>query len=68
MTTQHKNKFKEFLRACEQPIVKIVIAHLQVIWDDVEEVETNISYAISKGKGISIADGNYMIIPHPSNF
>ena len=65
MTTQHKEKFKEFLRACEQPIVKIVIAHLRVIWDDVGEVETNIRYAMSKGIEISVADGDYMIIPHP---
>jgi len=69
MTTQHKKKFKEFLRACDrQTTTRIIISHLWVIWDDVGEVETNIRYAISKGKGISIADGDYMIIPHPSNF
>lgn len=68
MTTQHKEKFKEFIKACGQPIDKIVIAHLWVIWDDIWEVETNIRYAINKDKEIHVADWSYVISQTPSNF
>jgi len=56
------NKFKNYKEVCRTTNANsIIIAHIWVIWDTVDEIETNIRYALDNKKSIQVVNLDFII-------
>lgn len=59
MKQTYNSKFKNFIKARKQKQTNtILIAHLWVIWDTIEEINQSIQLAISNNKKIRVVTEN----------
>ena len=56
------DKFKNYKKACKFPNADfIIIDHIWVIWDTVDEIDINIKQAIDNNKYICVVNWDYII-------
>jgi len=56
---KHNEKFKYYLKLCEQKTPNIMISDISVLWDTPSEIEANIQLAMEYDKKIVIVWSNY---------